>query len=89
MQNTFTRVSGIDSRPIAKPHALGFVGQILNACLFSRLITGELTGGHLSTVRDLGGGTIVPTDSGVIDEPKGISEEGNRAESAVDCKADS
>ncbi len=67
MQNTFTRVSGIDSRRIAKPHALGSSGKYSTLPFFKTDRTMNSAGGHLSTVRDLARWTIVQTDSGVID----------------------
>lgn len=66
MGETYTRVSGMDPRRIAKPHRFGPGGFVTRK--FEKTdATMNSAGGHLATLRDLARWTIVQMDSGRID----------------------
>lgn len=67
MQETYSRVSGLDPRRIARPHRLGPDGRYTTEPFFKVDATMNSAGGHLATVHDLARWTIVQMDSGVID----------------------
>jgi CubicO group peptidase (beta-lactamase class C family) len=67
MRDTYTRVSGIDSKRVAKPHRLFADGKYVTTPFFKTDRTMNSAGGHLATLRDLARWTIVQMDSGVID----------------------
>lgn len=66
MRETYTRVSGLDSRRIAKPHAFAPSGFVTRK--FEKAdATMNSAGGHLATLNDLGRWMIVQMDGGMID----------------------
>jgi len=67
MRDTYARVSGLDSRRIAKPHRFGADGRYVTQPFFKTDATMNAAGGHLATLHDLARWTIVQADSGVID----------------------
>jgi CubicO group peptidase (beta-lactamase class C family) len=67
LTDTYTRVSGLDSRRIAKPHSLGADGRFVTRPFEKTDATMNSAGGHLATLRDLARWTIVQMDSGRID----------------------
>lgn len=67
MQDTHARVSGLDSRRIARPHTQHADGSLTTATFFKVDATMNSAGGHLSTLRDLARWTIVQMDSGRIE----------------------
>jgi CubicO group peptidase (beta-lactamase class C family) len=67
MRETYARVSGIDSRRIAKPHRLLADGRYVTEPFFKTDATMNSAGGHLATLHDLARWTIVQTDGGQID----------------------
>ena len=67
MRNTYARVSGLDSKRIARPARLTAEGKYITEPFFKTDRTMNSAGGHLATLRDLARWTIVQMDSGVID----------------------
>lgn len=67
MRETYTRVTGIDTRRIAVPHRTNRDGTFGTTPFFKTDATMNAAGGHLSTLHDLARWTIVQMDSGVID----------------------
>jgi CubicO group peptidase (beta-lactamase class C family) len=67
MKDTYTRVSGIDEKRIAKPHRYGADGKYVTEPFFKTDATMNSAGGHIATLKDLARWTIVQMDSGVID----------------------
>lgn len=67
LRETYTRVSGLDPRRIAKPHDLRADGRYVTQPFEKADATMNSAGGHLATLGDLARWTIVQMDSGVID----------------------
>jgi CubicO group peptidase (beta-lactamase class C family) len=67
MRDTYSRVSGIDSKRIAKPHRFLADGRYTTEPFFKTDATMNSAGGQLATLHDLARWTIVQTDSGIID----------------------
>jgi CubicO group peptidase (beta-lactamase class C family) len=67
MRETYSRVSGIDAKRIAKPHRFRAHGRYTTEPFFKTDATMNSAGGHLATLHDLARWTIVQTDSGIID----------------------
>ena len=67
MKETYTHVSGIDSKRIAKPHGIDANGKYYTEPFFKTDVTMNSAGGHISTLKDLARWTIVQMDSGRID----------------------
>ena len=67
LRDTYTRVSGLDSRRIAKPHRLLADGRYRTEPFFKTDATMNSAGGHIATLHDLARWTIVQMDSGMID----------------------
>jgi CubicO group peptidase (beta-lactamase class C family) len=67
LRETFARVSGLDVRRIAKPHALNSAGGFRTLKFEKTDATMNSAGGHLATLHDLARWVIVQMDSGKID----------------------
>ena len=67
MRETYARVSGLDARRIAKPHAMVATGGFRTLPFEKTDATMNSAGGHVATLRDLARWTIVQMDSGRID----------------------
>ena len=67
MRDTYTKVSGIDPKRIAKPHGINATGKYFTEPFYKTDLTMNSAGGHISTLRDLARWTIVQMDSGRID----------------------
>ncbi|MGH7693626.1 MAG: serine hydrolase domain-containing protein, partial [Gemmatimonadaceae bacterium] len=67
LRDTYTRVSGLDAKRIAKPHRLRADGRYATEPFFKTDATMNSAGGHLATLNDLARWTIVQMDSGRID----------------------
>ena len=67
MNDTYARVSGLDSRRIAKPHALSSAGGFTTLKFEKTDATMNSAGGHVATLHDLARWTIVQMDGGRID----------------------
>jgi len=67
LHETYTRVSGLDPRRIARPHRLRPDGSYVTEPFQKVDATMNSAGGHLSTLNDLARWTIVQMDSGRID----------------------
>jgi CubicO group peptidase (beta-lactamase class C family) len=67
MRDTYTRVSGLDPKRIARPHEFLADGRYVTASFQKTDATMNAAGGHLATLRDLARWTIVQMDSGRID----------------------
>jgi CubicO group peptidase (beta-lactamase class C family) len=67
MRETYARVSGLDSKRIAKPHDFRADGRYVTQPFFKTDATMNSAGGHLATLNDLARWTIVQMDSGTID----------------------
>jgi CubicO group peptidase (beta-lactamase class C family) len=67
LRETYARVSGLDARRIAKPHAMVASGGFTTLEFEKTDETMNSAGGHLATLRDLARWTIVQMDSGRID----------------------
>jgi CubicO group peptidase (beta-lactamase class C family) len=67
MRETFSRVSGIDPKRIAKPHGIDANGRYYTQPFFKTDRTMNSAGGQLTTLHDLARWTIVQMDSGRID----------------------
>ena len=75
LRETYTRLSGLDLRRIAKPHRLDPAGGFTTLEFQKRDATMNSAGGHVSTLRDLARWTIVQMDSGRIDGRQVFSPE--------------
>jgi CubicO group peptidase (beta-lactamase class C family) len=67
MRETYTRVSGLDRRRFAMPHALDATGRFSTIPFEKADATMNSAGGHLSTLGDMARWITVQMDSGVID----------------------
>ena len=67
MRETYSRVSGIDSKRIAMPHRFSTDGRYITEPFFKTDATMNSAGGQLATLHDLARWTIVQMDSGMID----------------------
>ena len=67
LRETYTRVSGIDEKRIAKPHSLESDGRYVAEPFQKNDVTMNSAGGHIATINDLARWTIVQMDSGMID----------------------
>lgn len=67
MTETYARLSGLDERRVAKPHALDSAGGFTTRKLEKTDATMNSAGGHVATLRDLARWVIVQMDSGRID----------------------
>ena len=67
MRDTYARVSGIDTKRIAKPARFTADGKYVTEPFFKTDRTMNSAGGHIATLRDLARWTIVQMDSGIID----------------------
>lgn len=72
MRDTHARVSGLDPRRIARPHALHADGTHTTVSFYKVDATMNSAGGHLATIGDLARWTIVQMDSGRIDGEQAI-----------------
>ncbi|MGH7710616.1 MAG: serine hydrolase domain-containing protein, partial [Gemmatimonadaceae bacterium] len=70
LRETYARVSGLDSKRIAKPHRLRADGRYQTEPFFKTDATMNSAGGHVATLHDLARWTIVQMDSGVIDSKR-------------------
>jgi CubicO group peptidase (beta-lactamase class C family) len=67
MRETYTRISGINPKRIAKPHGVDANGRYYTEPFFKTDRTMNSAGGHIATLHDLARWTIVQMDSGRID----------------------
>jgi CubicO group peptidase (beta-lactamase class C family) len=67
MRETYSRVSGIDPKRIAKPHRFGADGRYITEPFYKTDATMNSAGGQIATLHDLARWTIVQMDSGRID----------------------
>jgi CubicO group peptidase (beta-lactamase class C family) len=67
MTQTFARVSGLDTRRIVKPHALGVSSGFTTLKFEKTDATMNSAGGHVATLGDLARWTIVQMEGGKID----------------------
>ncbi len=67
MHDTYTRITGIDSKRIAKPARVTAQGKYITEPFFKVDATMNSAGGHIATLKDFARWTIVQMDSGVID----------------------
>jgi len=67
MRDTYSRLSGLDAKRIAKPHRFGADGRYKTEPFFKTDATMNSAGGHVATLHDLARWTIVQMDSGIID----------------------
>jgi len=67
MRSTYSRVTGIDARRIAKPHRTRPNGGFATTPFFKTDATMNAAGGHLASLTDLARWTIVQMDSGMLD----------------------
>jgi CubicO group peptidase (beta-lactamase class C family) len=67
MRDTYSRVSGIDPKRIAKPHRFGAYGRYITENFYKTDATMNSAGGQIATLHDLARWTIVQMDSGRID----------------------
>jgi CubicO group peptidase (beta-lactamase class C family) len=67
LKETYTRLSGLDQRRIAKPHALNAAGGFTTLKFEKTDATMNSAGGHVATLQDLARWVIVQMDSGRID----------------------
>jgi len=67
MTETYTRVSGLDTNRIARPHDLRSDGSFASKRFAKTDATMNSAGGHLATMHDLARWTIVQMDGGKID----------------------
>ena len=67
LTQTYTRISGLDPKRIAKPHRLRPDGKYETLPFYKTDATMNSAGGHLATLDDLARWTIVQMDSGLID----------------------
>jgi CubicO group peptidase (beta-lactamase class C family) len=67
MRQTYTRLTGLDPRLIARPHALNAAGGFTTIPFEKTDATMNSAGGHVATVYDLARWVIVQMDGGTID----------------------
>jgi CubicO group peptidase (beta-lactamase class C family) len=67
MQETYTRLTGLDPRRIAKPHGLSAAGGFTTLRFEKTDATMNSAGGHVATLHDLARWVIVQMDGGMID----------------------
>jgi CubicO group peptidase (beta-lactamase class C family) len=67
MRETYTRISGINPKRIAKPHGIDANGRYYTEPFSKTDRTMNSAGGHIATLHDLARWTIVQMDSGRID----------------------
>ena len=67
MSETYARVSGLDPRRFAMPHALSPDGTYRTLTFFKTDATMNSAGGHLATLSDLARWITVQMDSGMLD----------------------
>ena len=67
MRETYSRLSGLDEKRIAKPHDIDAQGNWITEPFLKTDRTMHSAGGHVSSLRDLARWTIVQMDSGRID----------------------
>ena len=67
LRDTYTRISGINPKRIAKPHGIDANGRYYTEPFFKTDRTMNSAGGHIATLHDLARWTIVQMDSGLID----------------------
>jgi CubicO group peptidase (beta-lactamase class C family) len=67
LRETYARISGVDTRRIAKPHRMDANGGFTTLKFEKTDETMNSAGGHLATLNDLARWTIVQVDSGRID----------------------
>jgi CubicO group peptidase (beta-lactamase class C family) len=67
LRETYTRVSGLDTNRIARPHELRSDGSYQSERFAKTDATMNAAGGHLATMHDLARWTIVQMDGGKID----------------------
>ncbi len=67
LTETYARVSGLDPRRIAMPHALSPDGGYRTLTFFKTDATMNSAGGHLATLKDLARWITVQMDSGMLD----------------------
>ena len=67
MRDTYARVSGLDRRRFAMPHAIDASGHYATVAFEKTDATMNSAGGHLSTLGDLARWITVQMDSGMID----------------------
>jgi len=67
MQETYTRLTALDPRRIAKPHALNPAGGFTTLRFEKADATMNSAGGHVATLHDLARWVIVQMDSGMIE----------------------
>lgn len=67
MRETYARLSGLDERRIAKPHALHSAGGFTTLEFEKTDATMNSAGGHVATLHDLARWVIVQMDDGMID----------------------
>ena len=67
LRETYTRVSGLDARRIAKPHDVTAAGEFKTLKFEKADATMNSAGGHVATLHDLARWVIVQMDSGRID----------------------
>ena len=67
MRETFHRVSGLDTRRIAKPHDINKELQFVTRAFRKNDVTMNAAGGHLSTLNDLARWTLVNMQDGRLD----------------------
>lgn len=75
LAETYTRISGLDQRRIAKPHALFADGHFETSDFLKSDATMNSAGGHLATLHDLACWVTVQMDGGVIDGKRVFPEE--------------
>jgi CubicO group peptidase (beta-lactamase class C family) len=75
LRETFTRVSGLDPRRIARPHRLEANGRYATEQFMKIDATMNSAGGHLATLGDLARWTIVHMDSGRLDGRQVFAQE--------------
>jgi CubicO group peptidase (beta-lactamase class C family) len=67
MQQTFARVSGLDTQRFARPHHLRADGRFETEMFFKTDATMNSAGGHVASLNDLARWAIVQMDNGRID----------------------
>ena len=67
LHETYTRLSGLDARRIAKPHRIDGNGQYVTMKFEKTDVTMNAAGGHVATLHDLARWITVQMDSGRID----------------------
>jgi len=75
LTQTFTRISGLDGRRIAKPHEILEDGRYVTGPFQKADATMNSAGGHLATLRDLARWVTVQCDGGMIDGKRAFPAE--------------